>query len=74
MIIPLIAHDQAIGVLFLLAYQAAGAFGVEAHATLEGLANLTAAAILEERSAREAATLSRQLPTWRSSSAAWPSA
>jgi signal transduction histidine kinase len=48
-------------VLFLLRTEGAGAFGAEARATLEGLANLTAAAILEERSVREAATLSRQL-------------
>jgi two-component system, NtrC family, sensor kinase len=59
--LPLIAHDQAIGVLFLLRTVGTGAFGVEAHATLEGLANLTAAAILEERSAHAAAALARQL-------------
>jgi two-component system NtrC family sensor kinase len=60
-VLPLVAHDQSIGVLFLLRTESAGAFGGEARATLEGLANLTAAAILEERSVREAATLSRQL-------------
>jgi two-component system NtrC family sensor kinase len=59
--LPLIAHDQAIGVLFLLRTVGTGAFGVEARSTLEGLANLTAAAILEERSAHAAADLSRQL-------------
>ncbi|HJZ47968.1 MAG TPA: ATP-binding protein, partial [Roseiflexaceae bacterium] len=61
LVLPLLAHDQPIGVLFLLRTEGAGAFATEARATLEGLANLTAAAILEERSLREAATLSRQL-------------
>lgn len=59
--LPLIAHDQAIGVLFLLRTVGTGAFGVEARSTLEGLANLTASAILEERSAHAAAALTRQL-------------
>jgi PAS domain S-box-containing protein len=59
--IPLLAHDQAIGVLFLLRTSGAGAFAVEAQATLLALANLTAAAISEERSVREAATLAGQL-------------
>jgi two-component system NtrC family sensor kinase len=59
--IPLIAYEQAIGVLFLLRASGEGAFGAEARATLEGLANLTAAAIQEERRGREAATLTHQL-------------
>ena len=59
--IPLVAHDQAVGVLLLLRKTGAGKFAAEARATLEGLANLAAAAILEERSARRAATLSNQL-------------
>ena len=59
--IPLLAHGQAIGVLFLLRSTGAGSFAGEARSTLEGLANLTAAAIIEERSAREAATLAGQL-------------
>jgi two-component system NtrC family sensor kinase len=59
--IPLLAHDHAIGVLFVLRTAGSGPFGAEAHATLDGLANLTASAILEERSAREAASLSLQL-------------
>jgi two-component system NtrC family sensor kinase len=59
--IPLVAYDQAIGVLFLLRATGAGTFGAEARATLDGLSNLTAAAILEERRTRETATLSRQL-------------
>jgi two-component system NtrC family sensor kinase len=60
-VIPLVAHAQAIGVLFLLRMDGEGSFAAEAHATLEGLANLTAAAIVEERSVREAATLAGQL-------------
>jgi signal transduction histidine kinase len=59
--LPLIAYEQAIGVLFLLRVSGAGTFGSEARATLEGLANLTAAAILEERRTRETATLTNQL-------------
>jgi len=59
--IPLVAHDQAVGVLLLLRKHGRGPFATDALATLEGLANLTAAAILEERSARRAATLSSQL-------------
>jgi two-component system NtrC family sensor kinase len=59
--IPLQAHGQAIGVLFLLRTTGAGSFAGEARSTLEGLANLTAAAIIEERSASEAATLASQL-------------
>jgi two-component system NtrC family sensor kinase len=60
-VIPLIAYEQAIGVLFLLRVSGAGTFGAEARATLEGLANLTAAAIQEERRTRETATLTSQL-------------
>jgi len=60
-VIPLIAHDQAIGVLFLLRITGSGPFVGEARATLEGLANLAAAAIAEEHSARQAATLAGQL-------------
>jgi two-component system NtrC family sensor kinase len=73
--LPLIARSQTIGVLLLLrsGQNAAGqsldtgmdhlnqGFAADALATLEGLANLTAAAILEERSVRAAATLSGQL-------------
>jgi two-component system NtrC family sensor kinase len=61
--IPLIAYEQAIGVLVMLRVEGAGAFGTEAHATLEGLANLTAAAIEQERRTRETATLANQLAT-----------
>jgi len=59
--IPLVAHDQAVGVVLLLRNRGSGPFATEARPTLEGMANLTAAAILEERSVRRAATLSSQL-------------
>ena len=59
--IPLEAHDQAIGVLLLVRTQGTGRFDIETRATLEGLANLTAAAILEAHSANTAAMLARQL-------------
>jgi two-component system, NtrC family, sensor kinase len=60
-VLPLVAHEQAIGVLFLLHTTGAGPFVDEARATLEGLANLAAAAIAEEHSTRHAATLAGQL-------------
>jgi two-component system NtrC family sensor kinase len=59
--IPLIARDEAVGVLVLLRLEGEGAFASEARTTLEGLANLAAAAILEEGSARTVATLSSRL-------------
>lgn len=59
--LPLVAHDQAVGVLLLLRKRGLGPFGTDARATLTGLASLAAAAILEERSSRRAATLSTQL-------------
>jgi len=59
--IPLIARDRAIGVLALVRDTGEGPFAAEAQATVEGLANLTATAILEERSRHEAAALSSQL-------------
>jgi two-component system, NtrC family, sensor kinase len=59
--IPLSARDQAIGVLGLVRDSGEGPFAAEAQATVEGLANLTATAILEERSRHEAAALSSQL-------------
>ena len=59
--IPLVAHGQAVGVVLLLRKDGSGPFAAEARATLEGLANLTAAVILEERSAHRAATLTSQL-------------
>jgi two-component system NtrC family sensor kinase len=73
--LPLIARTQTIGVLLLLRSGESAAdrpfdgstnrlnegFTADALATLEGLANLTAVAILEERSVRAAATLAGQL-------------
>ena len=59
--IPLIAYEQALGVLFLLCVAGQSSFGAESRATLEGLANLTASAIVQERRTREAATLASQL-------------
>jgi two-component system NtrC family sensor kinase len=60
-VIPLVSHDQGIGVLFLLRTSGDGPFTIDADATLEGLANLTAAAILTEQNAREAAALAGRL-------------
>lgn len=59
--IPLIAHDQAIGVLLLIRKSGSGNFAHEAHATLEGLANITAAVVQERLSTSQAATLSSRL-------------
>jgi|HigsolmetaAR201D_1030396.scaffolds.fasta_scaffold02657_2 PAS domain S-box-containing protein len=59
--IPLLAHDQAIGILLLLREEGNGPFATEALPTLQGLANLTATAIHEEERAREAATLTAKL-------------
>ncbi len=58
---PLLAHDLPIGVLLLLRTSGTGPFAAEARATLEGLANLTAAAILEEHNQQRQVTLSTQL-------------
>jgi two-component system NtrC family sensor kinase len=60
-VIPLLAHDQAIGVVLLLRETGEGPFAAEAEATLQGLANLAATAILEEQRARETATLTDKL-------------
>jgi two-component system, NtrC family, sensor kinase len=60
-VIPLLAHDEAIGVLLLLREADQGPFATEAHATLQGLANLAATAILQEQRARETATLTTKL-------------
>ena len=59
--LPLIAHAQAIGVLLLIRIHGDGPFAPTAHTTLEGLANLAAAAIWEDQRASEAATLARRL-------------
>jgi two-component system NtrC family sensor kinase len=58
---PLLANQQAIGVLLLLRMADDMPFNPDARATLEALAHLTTAAILEDRRMREAATLSLQL-------------
>ncbi|MFN8481609.1 MAG: ATP-binding protein [Anaerolineae bacterium] len=58
---PLIAHDIVLGVLRLVRESGEGPFAREARGTLEGLSNLAAAAILEERSRREAASLSTEV-------------
>jgi two-component system NtrC family sensor kinase len=58
---PLMTHDQPIGVLLLLRESGTGPFAVDAHSTLAGLANLAAAAIVEEQSQQTAAALSSQL-------------
>ncbi len=58
---PLIAHDTVLGVLRLVRERGEGPFAREARETLEALANLAAAAILEERSRREAASLSTEV-------------
>lgn len=59
--LPLIAHAQTIGVLLLIRIQGNGSFAPNARTTLEGLANLAAAAIWEDQRASEAATLARRL-------------
>lgn len=61
MALPLLARDQAIGVLLLLREQGAGPFASDARMALETLGNLTAAAIVEERFRRQAKTLSTQV-------------
>lgn len=59
--LPLIAHTQVIGVLLLVRVRGAGPFAPGAQTTLDGLANLTAAAIWEDQRASEAATLAHRL-------------
>ncbi len=59
--LPLMTHDQPVGVMMLLREHGAQPFAAEAYATLEGLGNLTAAAIVEEQSRLTTATLSNQL-------------
>ncbi|HEX6290073.1 MAG TPA: PAS domain S-box protein [Herpetosiphonaceae bacterium] len=59
--IPLRAHRDVIGVLLLLRVSGDGPFAADAQTTLEGLANFTAAAILEEHNQQRQMTLSNQL-------------
>ncbi len=56
--LPLVAHDQAIGAMVLIRLEGEAALSHETAATLEGLAQLTAAAISEEQSLAAARTLS----------------
>jgi len=56
--LPLVAHDQAIGIMVLIRLEGEAALSHETAATLEGLAQLTAAAISEEQSLAAARTLS----------------
>lgn len=60
-VIPLTAHDQVIGVILLLRENGEGAFASEAKATLQGIATLTATALLEDERNREAASLNAKL-------------
>lgn len=59
--LPLLTHNQVIGAIVLLRTAGTGPFAVESRASLDGLANLTAAAIQAEQSTSEAAALSHQL-------------
>ena len=60
-VMPLLAYEQAIGVLLVLWTDPQTVLDDDGRSTLEGLSNLAASAIQEERSAREAAMLSGQL-------------
>lgn len=59
--IPLVVHEQVIGVMVLLREAGTGPFAMDARPALEGLANLVATAILEEQNQQQASTLSHQL-------------
>ncbi len=59
--IPLITHNQAVGAMLLLREGGDGPFAAHARGVLETLGNLAATAISEERSRREAKTLSSQV-------------
>ncbi|MBC8161049.1 MAG: PAS domain S-box protein [Roseiflexaceae bacterium] len=59
--VPMTAHGQSIGALVLLPNDPAGPFAPGTLITLEGLANLTAAAIWADQRASETALLSRRL-------------
>ncbi len=54
---PLIAQSVPIGVLLLLRDRGTGAFALDSLATIEGLANLTAAALVQEQNRKRAASL-----------------
>ena len=59
--LPLIAHDQPIGVLLLLRIRGDGPFAAEGYSTLMGLTQLAAAAIWEDQRTQEAAALTGRL-------------
>ena len=59
--LPLVAHDQAIGAMLLIRLEGETALSHETATTLEGLAQLTAAAISEEQSLAAARTLSSRV-------------
>ena len=61
LVLPLVAYDQVVGLLLLLRTARGGVFAADAYVTLTGLASLTAAAILEERSRQHTMTLSSQI-------------
>lgn len=60
-VIPLTAHEQVIGVILLLREDGDGPFATEAKPTLQGIATLTATALLEDERNREAASLNAKL-------------
>lgn len=60
-VIPLLVHETAVGVLLLLRAEGEGSFAAEAVATLEGLANLAAVALQEARSEQAASTLTSRV-------------
>ena len=59
--LPLCVDAQPLGVLLLLRRTGEGRFADEARATLEGLANLTIAAVLEAQGREEASELSHEI-------------
>jgi two-component system NtrC family sensor kinase len=61
LLLPLSAYEQVVGVLVLLRQTGEGNIAADARLTLSGLANLTAAAILEAHNRQAAATLSKEL-------------
>lgn len=60
-VVPLLSEPQPLGMLLLLRRRGEGQFAADARPTLEGLAVLIVAAILEAQSREAAATLSTQI-------------
>ena len=60
-LVPLMTHDHAIGVLVLVRDQSDGPFAPDACSTLRGLANIAAAAIIEEQGRQTTATLAQEV-------------